>query len=738
MSKILEALAPKTPRIDAIMAWNRAADKTDPKEVINLLEDPAYLGSSFMVRKAMFVRKCLETWRLRTVPGQLMGGSTMCCIPAYITDTLEERRKYGDYSMNLGMLRAVYGDTPRQVQNPQRLEEYVSYAPNTRWFWCHSCLGLERILHKGYLGMAEEARAQMDAMEKSGRTDRNKLEFWRAVIICCEAMADFSDRYSREYRRQAEAEADPVRRQELLTIAANMAHVPARPARTFHEALQATWFAYRCHMYFNPGDLGRFDQLLYPYYRQDVDAGVITPAYGQELLDCLWAALAEEQIEHPTWFGWFPSIMLGGVNADGRDGTNELTYMCLNATRHVGAPVPKLSIRLNDQTPDEIWQLAHEMLSSGLNMPDFYNEKVILDAYARQGVPFEDAVLFAQSVCEEVSLAGISEDCTNDGIDLHTHQVVMDVMRASAEDAPDFDGFLQRVEVEIRRQLRINVEFHNIQTEKMGYYAPQPLHSATIDGCIASGKDIMQGGARYNNTGSKFRGVATAANSLYAIKRLVYDEKRLTLKEFLAILDADYEGHEALRAEILAKFPKYGNDQEDVDCYAAMMFDVYADELSRHTNSGGGCFKVGAWATGYVDQFMATPDGRRRGESIAVNISPTPGTDRKGATAVLRSCTRINQAACTGGSMVDVTLPPASIRGPKGVDVLRTLVETYCRLHGSAIQFNFVDSAMLTRAQQDPAAYSNLMVRVWGYNDYFVSLDKGMQRHIIDRTRNEE
>ena len=738
MSKLLDGLFPKTQRIDAIMAYNRQADKSNPGTVYNLLEDPEYVHASFLIRRAMFIRKNFETWRLRTVPGQLMGGSTMGCIPHYIIDTLEERRKYGDYSMNIGMLRAVYGDTPTQVQNPQLLEDYLRHETNTRWCWCHSCLGLESILHKGYLGMAEEARAQMDAMQQSGQIDRNKMDFWQAVILCCEAISALSERYSQEYLRQAGEESDPRRREELLTISRNMAHVPGRPARTFHEALQATWFAYRCHMPFNPADLGRFDQLVYPYYKQDVEQGLITPAYGQELLDCLWAALAEEQIEHPTWFGWFPSIMLCGVNADGKDGTNELTYMCLNATRHVAAPVPKLSIRLNDQTPDDIWELSHQMLSSGLNMPDFYNERVILSAFERQGVPFEDAVCFAQSVCEEVSLAGISEDCTNEGIDLHTHRVVIDVMRRCAGLDVDFDGFLRQIEDEIRRQLRINVEFHNIQTVKLGNYAPQPLHSATIEGCIASGKDILQGGARYNNTGAKFRGVATAANSIYAIKRLVFDEKRLTLGEFLTILENNYDGQEALRAEILAKFPKYGNDQEEVDCYAAMMFDVYADELGRHTNSRGGCFKVGAWATGYVDQFMATPDGRKKGDSIAVNISPTPGTDRKGATAVIRSCTRIRQEACSGGSMVDVTLPPASICGPKGVQVLRQLVETYCALNGSAVQFNFVDSAMLTRAQEDPAAYSNLMVRVWGYNDYFVSLDKGMQRHILDRTRNEE
>lgn len=277
MSKLLDGLFPKTQRIDAIMAYNRQADKTGPDTVVNLMDDPDYVRAPFVIRRAMFFRKNFETWRLRMVPGQLMGGSTMACIPMYITDSLEERRKYGAYNMNLGMLRAIYGDTPRQAQNVKLLEDFLRPELHNGWCWCHSCIGLERILHKGYLGMAEEAQAQMDAMNRSGQIDQQKLDFWQAVIIGCEAISDFSMRYSREYLRLAEEETDSQRREELRIIAGNMAQVPGRPARTFHEALQSAWFAYRCQMPFYPADLGRFDQLVYPYYKRDVEQGLITP-----------------------------------------------------------------------------------------------------------------------------------------------------------------------------------------------------------------------------------------------------------------------------------------------------------------------------------------------------------------------------------------------------------------------------------------------------------------------------
>jgi len=430
--------------------------------------------------------------------------------------------------------------------------------------------------------------------------------------------------------------------------------------------------------------------------------------------------------------------MLAGVNSNGVDATNELTYMCLTATRHICAPNPKLSVRVNDQTPPELYELAHAMLTGGLMMPDFYNEKAVIEAYGRIGVPFEDAITFSQSVCEEISLAGISEDCTNEGPHIDLHDMVMRAMRRCAAENGSFERLMQMVEEEICCKMRSEVDFHRKQTEKLRRYLPQPLHSATIEGCIESGRDILSGGAKYNNTGSVLSGIASAANSLYSIKRLAFDEQRFTLQQFLEILDADYAGAEILRMEILSKFPKYGNDDDAVDGFAVFLYNIFVRELEKYRNSRGGCFKIGAWASEFRSNYPATPDGRKRWDSFAVNISPTPGSDQKGATAVIRSTTKLALNKCTAGGMVDVTLSPSCLQGSRGVDVLRYLVQAYCQMGGSGLQFNFVDSEMLKKAQADPIQYKNLMVRVWGYNDYFVSLPENMQKHILDRTLHEE
>jgi len=428
--------------------------------------------------------------------------------------------------------------------------------------------------------------------------------------------------------------------------------------------------------------------------------------------------------------------MLGGLKADGVDGTNDLTLMCMRATERFATSAPKISVRINEQTPQEVFETAHRMLLKGINQPDFYADRVVIEAYQRIGVPFEDAVEFAQSVCEEISLAGISEDCTNEGPHCDIHDKVKLAMErvVAGEEADTYERFQEMVEEEIRKCILEEIEFHHEQTDKLRTFSPQPLHSAAIVGCLESGKDITNGGAKYNNTGSVIGGLATGSDGLYAIKRLVYDEKRLTMKDFYQILQDNYEGNEPLRLEILNKFPKFGNDDDRVDTIAARLFDVYADELEKHRNNRGGIYKIGAWASEYRSSYMATPDGRRQGDIFAVNISPTPGRDAKGVTAVIQSGTKINMKICTAGAMLDVAMNPACIRGENGVEILKQLVTSYGALGGSGLQFNILDADTLKDAQENPLKYKNLMVRVWGYNDYFVALDKEKQEHIISRT----
>lgn len=733
---MLQHLPKKTARIDALIRQTNEADISGCYTArLDMFTVPGYANASFMKRRAMLVKSLLGSLPVKLFPGEWIVGSTLGLMPELVTDTYEERCVYADMSLAFPARNTLFGTDIYTPENRRLTETELHRNEAGRWNWGHSCFGLEKILRKGYLGIARDAQEQLAAHPDA--TPEQK-DFWESVIMCCEAVNDYAGRYAAQLQRLAEEETDGTRARELRMIARCVSRVPAHPAGSFYEALQACWFAFMCHILFNGTDLGRFDQVVYPYYEKDIASGAITCEQAQEWLDCLWVKFIEWPRWHPEGRGHHPSIMLAGLKADGTDGTNALTYLCMNATRHVGAPQPKLSLRVNEQTPQELFELAHDMLLSGLMMPDFYNERVIIAAYGAMGVPFEDAVCFAQSVCEEVSLAGISEECTNEGPHIDLHHLVMEALRHAAAEGLSFEDILANVDQGIARRVADEVDFHNRQTAKLSRFLPVPLHSATILGCVESGRDILSGGAKYNNTGSVISGIATAANSLYSVKRLVFDEKRLTLRELLAIVDSNWADQEALRAEVLSRFPKYGNDNDEVDQYAVRMFRTFADELGKYTNSRGGRFKVGAWASEFRSNYQATPDGRRRYDSFAVNVSPTPGSDVKGATAVICSTTKLDLRRCTAGGMIDITLSPSSIRGEKGVEVLKSLVETYCQLGGVAMQFNFVDSAMLENAQREPLKYKNLMVRVWGYNDYYVALPEKMQNHILDRTRREE
>lgn len=739
MTGILNTLPEKSMRIDKLSAQVQNADISGVYQTcINMFAEKNYENSSFMLRRGMLVKKLLSSLPLRFFDDELITGSILGIMPDLITDTYEERSIYADISLAFPARNTVFGSDAYCPENRHLTKDELHTNGSGRWNWGHSCYGLEKILKKGYMGIARDAQQNLDELQTRGDADDEQIDFLTSVIMCCEAVTDFANRYSAALLEKAKVETNDAKAFELKKAAICAAHVPANPASSFYEALQSTWFSFMCNLIFNGTDLGRFDQIIYPYYQKDLNAGLITPYDAQEMLDCLWVKFTEWHIWHPTDKGAHPSIMLSGVDARGVDGTNDLTYMCLNATRHVGAPHPKLSLRINDQTPPALFDLAHDMLLHGLMMPDFYNETSVIKAYEKLGVPYADAVCFAQSVCEEVSLAGLCEDCTNEGPHVDLHHMVMSALRLSEHDNASFEQLLSRVDSQIVDRVAKEVAFHNLQTEKLRRFLPQPLHSATIQGCVESGRDILAGGAKYNNTGSVLSGIATASNSLYTVKRLVYDEKRLTIKELLSIVDNDWNGHETLRAEILSKFPKYGNDIDKVDQYAVRMFKVFADELGKYKNSRGGIFKVGAWASEYRSNYQATPDGRKRWDSFAVNVSPTPGSDTKGATAVIRTASKLGLNRCTAGGMIDITLSPSCIRGDKGIDVLKQLVYTYCALGGAAIQFNFVDSTILENAARDPLKYKNLMVRVWGYNDYYVALPPRMQKNILDRTKREE
>lgn len=709
-------------RLDRI--YNRIQAQIDEKtgfffdaSVIDLLTEPGFAQMSFMKRRARAVEATLEHVKVRLYPDDLLGGTFLQTWVHVVQTTLEERLCYADMghaypSRNNRYVdgKAIYSSSPLYLTREQLLD-----PESGSFWWGHSCAGIQRILAMGYEGIAEDAEKRIAEMQASGSVDPEKIEFWEAVCTSVRAVCRLSERYADELEKQAE-DQDPMRSAEMRQMAENMRHVPARPARTFWEAVQAIWMVYMVGCRFNGIDLGRLDQYLYPFYEKDLAEGRLTAEQAEELVGNFFLKCHERYAAQPSNAGLHPSVMLAGLKADGKDGTNAVTYMCLRATERFATPAPKLSVRIKEQTPDELFEVAHRMLMKGINQPDFYADRVVIPAYERIGIPFEDAVEYAQSVCEEISLAGISEDCTNEGPHCDVHEKVERAMRrvVAGEKADTFEDFVQIVEEEIRACIREEMEYHLKQTEKLRRYHPLPLHSAAIVGCLESGRDILAGGAKYNNTGSVIGGLATSADGLYAINRLVYEEKRLTIAEFHQILLDNYEGNELLRMEILNKFPKFGNDDNRVDAIAARLFDVYADELEKHKNNRGGIYKVGAWASEYRSAYMATPDGRKQGDTFAVNISPTPGRDIKGVTAVMRSGTKVNMKICTAGAMLDVSMNPNCMRGEHGAQILKQLVNAYGEMGGSGLQFNIIDAEMLREAQENPMKYRNLMVRVWG------------------------
>lgn len=708
------------------------------KARINLFAEPGFAEMSFMKRVARMTEATLDAGEVRIYPKEFIVGSNIRSQVRADYTTLEERRTYADQNLAYPRRNNITVDGKKVFSSTALYltEEELQEHDCVRWGWGHACGGFKKILTVGYNGILAQAKARLEQLRAEGCTDAEKTDFLEAVITCVSAVIRYSQRHAEELERMAAEETDPARAEELLKIAAVVRKVPADPAQSFHEAVQSVWFAWMCGIRYNGTDIGRLDQYLYPYYAKDLAESRITYEEARNIIGCFMIKCFEDYIINPSNAGLSPSIMLGGLNANGQDGVNDVTYMFLEVEEEIRTPTPKLSIRINEQTPQKIFEISHRLLLSGVNQPDFYVDRNVLNAYLRIGIPMEDAVEYAQSVCEELSLAGLSEDCTNEGPHCDVHDRVMIAMRrvAAGEEARTFEDFVQMVEAEIRTCILEEIDWCEKQYWKLRRIGPRPLHSAAIEGCLENALDITAGGAKYNNTGSVIGGLASSADAMYAIRKLVYEDQRLTMAQFLAILEDNYEGEEVLRQEILHKLPKYGNGCEEVDVLAGRLFGVYADELERHTNSRGGRYKLGAWASEYRSPYPATPDGRRQGDAMATNISPTPGRDIKGVTAVLRSATHVPLKHCAAGGMVDVAMTPSCLKGENGPMILRQLLAAYGEMGGTGLQFNVVDADTLKAALEDPDSYRSLMVRVWGYNDYFTALTPERQSHILTRT----
>ncbi len=631
----------------------------------------------------------------------------------------------------------------------------------------HFASNYGKVVSRGFKSIKEEALAHLDAMKGNIMGDNaTKYNFYRSIVIVCDAASLLAKRYAKECLRQAEAMGDCKRKTELLTMADSLNHIMEYPARNYWEAVQATYLNHL--MYCLDGQmhgltLGRFDQYTGPFAEADLASGTFTREQLQEITDCFFLKIAEtslcRQIFAALNCGGYSSgqhISLGGVKKDGTDATNVVSFLMLESMARLSLHEPPLSCRIHENTPEELWEAAIECTKLVGGIPTLQNDKVIIKCLLDRGFTLEDARDYCLIGCVEP--AGFGNDfpcCGGCGNETYLNQANILMMTINNGINPltkadshfntgylyEFENFDQVKDAYVK-QTEFYVRWHfsitNMHYMTVREMMPLPSVSATMDGCMESGLDVTWGGAKYNAMGSSGIGCANVGDGLYAIKHLCFDKKICTTRELYDALMADWEGYEPLRQYILNQMPRYGNDCAEVDELTGWAMDVFAKAFNKCS-----CYRVNTCQAGIYPvsthimfgmNTWATPDGRKTGEPLADGISPKQGLDKNGPAAVLNSMAKIPHRAFSNGTLLNMKFHPATVAGDEGNTKLRRLVETYFDMDGMHIQYNVMGADQLRKAQEDPEGNRNLVIRIAGFSAYFVELDKRLQDDLISRT----
>jgi len=616
-----------------------------------------------------------------------------------------------------------------------------------------------KVLRLGFRGMA----AELQELQRT-HTDRAKRDFLRALTVCCEAACALAERYAAEAERLAARETDDQRRAELAEIARICRKVPAEPAETFHEALQALWFAHMLVMaaesYPGPGlSPGRIDQHLYPYYRRDLEQGRIDRNRARELLQCYWlkhnyaydyqGRLGNQGINS----GFGQLITLGGIGPDGRDASNELTWLILDVIEDMNVLEPKPNIRLHQDTPDDLLRRVASLIARAQGSPFLLNfDEASIRGLEWQGLPPAELWDYAPVGCLENTLQGCDRSGTvdvnlnlakavelalNDGRDLASGRQI-GPRTGDPISFGDFGTFLTAFKTQLKALLERIIDCSNEADAIRAALEPTPYLSLLVDGCAESGRDVTAGGARYNYITVEGIALATTIDSLAAVRHLVYEKQRISMDQLLAAIRANFDGYEELRRMLAHKAPRFGTDDRAVDDLARDVSRFWTEEAFRHRSPAtgrryrGGYLSWNYWIA-YAPTTAATPDGRRRGTFLSNGVCPVDGADREGPTAAIRSVGHLGLETAPNGASHTLNLSPSLLRDEEHVAKLAALLRAYCRVGGTALQVNVIDPETLRAAQADPDSYRNLLVRVTGYNAYFVTLGREIQNEIIAR-----
>ena len=627
----------------------------------------------------------------------------------------------------------------------------------------HTVCG-EKIYEKGLLDLQAETRAALQALDfLNDPLALARREELLAMEEAAGAVIAFARRYAARARQLAKREKNASRRRELRRIAVVCEHVPAHAPRDFHEALQAYWFCHQAVITelngwdsFSPGHL---DQHLLPFYRKGLADGTLTEESARELLECFFIKFNNHPAppkvgvtaEESGTYTDFANINLAGLLADGSDGSNEITHILLDIIDQMHLLQPSSNLQLSRKTPDAVLHHALRVIRKGYGFPSIFNADAVVQEHVRMGKSLEDARTGGCSGCVEAGVFGkeayiltgyfnlpkVLELTLNGGRDPRTGKQLGLAGPGQFETFEDLEAAFGR---QFRHILRIKLEGNAVIERMYATMMPAPFLSAITDDCIANGADYNAGGARYNNSYVQFVGIGSLTDSLAALRQVVYEEKRQGLDSLREALAADFASQEPLRQFLVNRTHKYGNDDDYADSIMRRVFAMLFEELDGVPNGKGGCYRVEMLPTTCHVYFGsvtgAMPDGRRAGLPLSEGISPVQGADRMGPTAVMKSAAKMDHLK-TGGTLLNMKFTPSLLEGEGGIEKLAHLVRGYFKMDAHHVQFNVVRADTLRRAQAQPEAYRDLIVRVAGYSDYFCDLSAELQEEIITRTEHQ-
>ncbi|HDI60894.1 MAG TPA: glycyl radical protein [Desulfobacteraceae bacterium] len=627
--------------------------------------------------------------------------------------------------------------------------------------------GGDKIFRLGFADLRLQIAEEIHELDFFNDPDAlGRLEQLRAMDIAAEALINWAARHAERLEAMAAGETDARRREELERMAGICRRVPARAPETFHEALQAYWFVHvGVITELNPWDAfnpGRLDQHLFPFYRREIEAGTLTEERAKELLSAFWIKFNNHPAPPKTGvtgqesntYTDFALINLGGVDRNGGDAVNDLTYLILDVIEEMRLLQPSSMVQVSKKNPDRFIHRALRIVRTGFGQPSVFNTDAIVQELVGQGKDIGDAREGGASGCVEAgafgreayiltgyfNLAKLVELALNDGRDPRTGRQ-LGPATGPAEDFTDFDLFFDAWRRQLAHFIDIKIRGNNVIEQINARHMPVPFLSLLIDDCIAKGRDYNAGGARYNTSYIQGVGLGSTTDALVAVKHHVFDRGTVTMAELKRALEADFAGFEDLRRRLLDDTPKYGNDDEAADAVLREVFEAYHAAVNGRPNARGGVHRVNLLPTTchvyFGSVIGALPDGRKAGQPLSEGISPVQGADRNGPTAVVRSAAKIDHLR-TGGTLLNQKFLPQVLADETGIRKLGQLVRGYFRMDGHHIQFNVVDADTLREAQRHPENYRDLIVRVAGYSDYFVDLTPELQHEIIRRTAHGE